>query len=156
MPEPKLTLLSSEWLTLEEAMRALGKSRKTIERLVASQELKSQLEERQGRKSERVYSAEDVERLKRQPATQALAPRQQVQLALPELGKEIGSAIRELADQPERVGITLKLWLSLEEATLYSGLAKRDVLKLARDGRIVARKSGGWKILRKSLEAFEG
>jgi hypothetical protein len=34
MPEKRAMLLSSEWLTLEETVKALGKSAKTVERLV--------------------------------------------------------------------------------------------------------------------------
>ena len=49
-----------------------------------------------------------------------------------------------------------KLWLSLSEAKAYSGLSRSDLLVLAHDGRVKARKSGGWKFLRKSLEEFEG
>jgi hypothetical protein len=71
-----------------------------------------------------------------------------------------------------------KLWMTLKEAVEYSGLARADLERLCRmadEGRgqvlaeavalergdlprhtLIVRKSNGWKILRKSLEAFEG
>jgi excisionase family DNA binding protein len=55
-----------------------------------------------------------------------------------------------------RVGVTEKLWLSLDEAAAYSGLSKADLYRLVQDGKLQGRKSPGWKIRRASLEAFEG
>jgi len=62
------------------------------------------------------------------------------------------------ADQIERVPIDKKLWLSLDEAAAYSGLARADLLQLCQmeTPPFVVRKSGGWKIRRASLEAFTG
>jgi hypothetical protein len=54
------------------------------------------------------------------------------------------------------VRLVEKLWLSLEESVAYSGLAGADLIRLAREGKISARKSAGWRFRRASLEAFEG
>jgi helix-turn-helix protein len=47
-----------------------------------------------------------------------------------------------------------KFLLSLEEATELSGMARVLVERLAREGKVRAIKSGGWKISRRSLEAY--
>lgn len=171
--------LPPEWLSIEEAKERLNRSARSVLRLVADGKLASKLEPRPGRKPERVFSAQQVAELARNHSSGAVAvrkapaprerryslpPAAQMHLALPQaLGEAIQSLASALAYQADsarelkdEIPAHQKLWLSLKEATLLSGLAQRDVLKLAQTGRIVARKSGGWKILRKSLEAFEG
>jgi hypothetical protein len=174
-----------EWLPLADAIRALNKSQTTIERLVAAEELRSKLEPRQGRKPERVYHAGDIERLMNNP-TLSHAQQKTMALALPDT---LSDSLRKLVDviaqqaserkteadrkaesEPKPlVSLSEKLWLTLEEGTAYSGLARADLLKLCQEAfqrqeaqesrppnALIVRKSGGWKILRKSLEAFEG
>jgi hypothetical protein len=169
-----------EWLPLSDATRALGKSQTTIERLVAAEELRSKLEPRPGRKPERVYHAGDIERLMNNPTLSHATQQKTMALALPDT---LSDSLRRLLDviaqqaaerkaeadrkaESERkpsVSISEKLWLTLGEAADYSGLARADLLKLCRTAdpnslapSLTVRKSGGWKILRKSLEAFEG
>jgi hypothetical protein len=65
-----------------------------------------------------------------------------------------------------------KLWMTLDEAVERSGLSRLDLLEVCKESlrreqpagqfptalkpQLIVRKSKGWKILRKSLEAFEG
>lgn len=154
------------------AMRELGKSDSTIERLVANGELGSRTVPRPGRRAERVYSSADIERLKEREEQRAqarppsaLAVRQPSESPQWQAVQAILDRIQQqqtrLLDAPAapakpQVEIKDKLWLSLDEAVAYSGLARRDLIQMCREGKVVARKSGGWKILRKSLEVFEG
>jgi hypothetical protein len=95
-----------------------------------------------------------------------------LELAIPNEGVTM---LRELverlaAPKVSPVSLTEKLWLSLDEAVQYSGLTRADLQETCQlafkvqaecqaqrlPGALIVRKSGGWKILRKSLEAFEG
>lgn len=160
MPEKKATLLPSEWLTLEEAVRILGKSAKTLERLVRSGALASKLEPRAGRKAERLYEAAGVQKLKQEPppraAPQALTVRPKAETALAVPQDFLRDALGQFVNHRDRVGIREKLWLSIEEAGLYSGLCRNHLLRLCREEKLVAVKSPGWRIRRASLEAFAG
>jgi hypothetical protein len=66
-----------------------------------------------------------------------------------------------------------KLWMTLKEAVEYSGLSRLDLLEVCKESlrrdrladqvsegrskpQLIVRKSNGWKILRRSLQAFEG
>lgn len=187
----EVLVIPAGYLGLATVMRDLGKSKATVDRLVAAGALGSTLVERKGRKDERVYLAEDVARLKREAEQRAAAKPPPSEVAvrkngatgmvsiLPELVgllRELASSQRKLAlPEPEQkppptVPVTQKLWLTLDEAVEYSGLARADLVNLCKlavlasqEGldphsaqRIVVRKSNGWKILRRSLEAFEG
>jgi hypothetical protein len=160
-----------EWLPLADATKALGKSQTTIERLVAAEELRSKLEPRPGRKPERVYHAGDIERLVNNPTLSHATQQKTMALALPDT---LSDSLRRLVDviaqqaderkadrkvEPEPkpyVPLSEKLWLTLAEAAEYSGLARADLKRLIEKEKLIARESRGWKILRKSLEAFEG
>jgi helix-turn-helix protein len=169
-----ISIVPPGYLTREQAMKTLEKSETSIERLVRTGELASKLFPAPGRRPVRYYTAESVEAFKaleerkraatppsvlrkreeakeeREPPPRSLA------LAVPD------SAVTFLREALERltalkpVAVTEKLWLSLDEAAELSGLARADLLRLVKAGTLIARKSGGWKILRKSLEAFEG
>jgi helix-turn-helix protein len=159
--QPKLTLLSNEWLTVEEASRAMGKSARTVERLAESGAIETKFQPVAGRKPVRLFRAGDVEQPKKvekkpKPAHALViehqpkpVPPPAQQLTLPALA-EMLFALRS------EVPLTEKLWLSLEEAQALSGLARNDLLRLCQEKKLTARKSGGWRILRRSLEAFEG
>jgi hypothetical protein len=164
--------LASGWLATEEVMRELGKARRTIQELAQQGRLKWRWSEREGMRPERVYRAEDVELLKSSARPKA-QPRQRPK-ALPAPAEATLALSADATDYLKRilerwsnappqlalplppVPLTEKLWLNLDEASEYSGLARADLERLCRNGTLVARKSGGWKILRKSLEAFEG
>lgn len=66
------TVLSDEWMDREEVIKLLGKSQSTIERLVASGDIKTTLKPVPHRKPLRLYWREDIERL-----TQEIARRDQ-------------------------------------------------------------------------------
>lgn len=155
--------IGAEWLTRPEALRALEKSQSTLERLVAAGDIQTKQQEVEGRKPMTLYQRGDVERI-------AAAPRRAVARIPNNVTPELVRALVERTAAPAAVPITEKLWLSLDEAVEYSGLARSDLAKLCQislreqaawraerlPGTLVVRKSGGWKILRRSLEEFEG
>ena len=159
-----MSVIEREWVALEEATKMLGKSAKTVERLVACGELRSKLEARDGRKPQRLYHAGHLQRIKEQaipaPAAEpkrALLPAKTTEIAIaPNFVTTLNDVMTKWLNRPESIGVREKLWLSLEEAQQYSGLSRNMLLDLCREGRVVACKSGGWRIRRASLEEFEG
>jgi hypothetical protein len=165
------------YLPLADVVRELGRSDSTIERKVASGELRWQWSKRSGKKPMKVYLAEDVERLKREEEGRKAA-RPPSAIAEPRPKPETDALLRamlaildrvtkppaQLAAPAPTVALKDKLWLSLDEAVAYSGLVREDLKKLCRAqfethneaNGLYVRKSGGWKILRESLEAFHG
>jgi hypothetical protein len=59
-------ILSSEWLTAEETLRALEIKERTLQEWAQKKRLRWKLHEAPGRRSARVYSAADVEKLSRE------------------------------------------------------------------------------------------
>jgi hypothetical protein len=155
---------AKEWLTVEEAAAALERSERSVQRLAQSGEVQFKVHE--GR---RLYRAADLHRAKSEgvPAARVdgpipiadQAPGKQLVLPSRILGitRKIATEVSaQLIAARQAVTAKERLWLSLDEAHDLSGLAKSDLAVLAREGKIVARKSGGWKFRRASLEAFEG
>jgi hypothetical protein len=60
----------------------------------------------------------------------------------------------ERAAQQQRAEERSRPWITLDEAVIAFGMARADLLALCRAGSLTARKAGGWRILRRSLEAF--
>lgn len=152
-----------DWLTMGETIAALGKSASTVERLVGSGRIKSQLEPRPGRKPERMYSAGDVERLKQQDDERSgnvsvpfrRAPQGPTQLAI---SADTVSSIREMLTEWKNPPKP-KLWLNLEEACAYSGLGVSALLAAVAEGKIAGGKygpHGALAVHRASLEEYRG
>jgi DNA-binding transcriptional MerR regulator len=178
MPELKPTLLSSEWMDAEETMRALGIKQRTLQEWTQHGFLKFKRQTREGKRPERMYDAGDVRRLQREgrPAIEktrndaetprkAAPPRPALVPIVPDKTVALFNQLLETWQQsltraiapppPAAVPVTQKLWLTITEACEY-GFARADLLQLIRSGKVKARKSGGWRIARKSLEAFKG
>jgi len=170
-------VLAGEWLTLAETMRLLEKSQSTVERMVTAGAIATKVEPRPHRKPERLYNAADVRRMAENERDLGRSLRLvkapvSTQLAIPaeaisslrdvtaEWGKGVTASLHEVMTEwqkgAKRPRLSEKLWLSLDEAVEYSGLSRADLLTLCQHDRLVARKSGGWKIQRQSLEAFDG
>lgn len=151
-------------------MQNLQKSETSIERLVRTKELESKLFPAPGRRPIRYYNAASVQAYKElEDRREAARPPSQLNwkakgepkeptalaLAVPEAA---ASTLRELLERwlsaKPAVPLTEKLWLSLDESVELSGLARTDLLSLIAQGALNARKSGGWKIRRESLQAF--
>ena len=150
-------MISSEWLSLAEALKRLGKSQSTLERLVLAGAIRSKLEPRPGRKPERLYTASDV-------AREAAAP-SRVVVPVPvtkptlQVGSEAISSFRDVMTEwlNRPVNITKKIWLTVNEARELTGFTRRDLGELVAAKELNARRSGRKLLIqRASLEAFEG
>jgi hypothetical protein len=166
------------FVTLEEACEILGKGHATVERYVATKKLEQRIVRVSGRRTFRAFpraaliALRDEEQRKKEarPPSQ-LVPRpafaltgaggflERIAAALvalvPILERKVEHEI-EHAAKPSPVRLPEKYWLSLGEAAELSGLAKSDLRRLAGEGKLVTRRSGGLKFRRESLEGFEG
>jgi predicted DNA-binding transcriptional regulator AlpA len=172
-------VLPAGFVTLSEACEILGRSDSTIERYVAQKKLEQRIIRQPGsRRTVRTYpkaalielrKAEERKKDVRPPSAVApkppavalalAAPVAATSQALEKVAAGIvgfTSAFDSFTQRKPSVPITEKLWLSLEEAEELSGLARATLLKLAQSGAVAALKSGGWRLQRKSLEAFNG
>ena len=154
-----------EWLTLGETIATLEKSASTIERAVAAGRIRSKLEPRPGRKPERMYNAGDLERIKdaeqernlrfpapyKKPEPKSAAMLMGLQ---PEMISSLRDVMMEWRNAP--IPVTVKLWLTIEEAAAYSGRSRSRLLQWCREGKVTAERDGGWRIHRASLEASAG
>jgi len=171
---PETDALQSKGLLRKpEALARLGIGEATLDRWASIKKIGSQLVPRPGKKAERCYSVDDVERelrvkearaAKRPPSAQPTngaggEGKPETALTLRGPGLNAGT-LREFMDEwldhRNDVPLNQKLWLSLEEAAAYSGLAQATLLKLSQTGDVRAVKSGGWKISRQSLETWSG
>jgi excisionase family DNA binding protein len=56
---------------------------------------------------------------------------------------------------PQTEAVRFKLFLTVREAALYSGLPRTTIRRLIRENVLPAAKAGGWRIKRKYLEQLE-
>jgi excisionase family DNA binding protein len=161
------TVLSDEWLSVQETISALGVSLRTVQKLAKNQQLRFKRQPRPGLGPERVYHAGDVDRLRQErpavekkPAspgrTVAVRPKAAVALRHPPV--EIEAA--RLAWERERwklESVREKLWLSPREIAKGWGLPSGSVIELCESGRLVGLRCGKtWRIRRDTLETFTG
>lgn len=154
----------SAWPTKQQAADAIGVSTKLVEQLATEGKLQTAKYRRpEGGPRLSVYHPADVERLRleRNPdappfvlppepdAPQAIA-RAQPQDLLQMLAAAITS---QKSEKPPAVRIAERLFLSIQEASDYSGLPQSHIRRLMKAGTLPAlRTGGGWRIKRADLE----
>lgn len=161
---PAVSTSVETWPTIDEAAVQLGISVRTIWRYAELKAIQLKKRKRAGKKPENVCNPRDLEKL--MPSDVHVMPAEAETKALTIRRNTAGGAkpwegaleriATILTKQNDTVAVSQKLWLTLDEAAEYSGLARADLLTLCREEKLTARKSGGWKIQRKSLEEFEG
>lgn len=155
-----LTTTIEQWPTIEEAAAQLQTSVRTLWRYKKEGAIQTRKRQRPGKKPENVCRPQDIARL--MPSDVHVMPASAagkeitIRRPAPKTWEGALERIATIMAVPASVAIGVKLWLSLDEAAAYSGLARADLLKLCQEEKLIARKSGGWKIQRKSLEEFEG
>lgn len=155
------------WLTKQEALSMLGKSERSLDRLVAAGKVQKQTRQRDGRTPEPLYNRADLERATaipafEMPATgnggQPLAPRDAqplTQRADPGMLALIASATRLLAASPRDPGVSAPLWCGIAEASQLTGLSERLLRRLIRTSQLPALRDGtAWKIRRFDLHSI--
>lgn len=164
--QPEVVRIPPGYCPLAEALKILPVNDSTIERMVRDGRLRSGRIARDRRKPQRVYLIEDLERqAKEKKARETLRPRDLAaprSSAKPDAIAALMALLERLLPQQQQLAAPAappaapRLWLSLDEAAEFSGLAKCDLLDLCQANVLIARKSGGWKIQRKSLREFAG
>ena len=152
MPDDPL----KDWLTKTEAAAFLRVSEKTVERLATKGDVRRTTRKRHGVRPLPVYNPDDLQKVKDSQTaqvqvvpqaeagqTQALAPR----VDLPSFLQSLVNG----ADVPLRD----KLFLSVKEATRFSGLPESTIRRLLRSGKLPGVKTGGWRIKRSDLEQVD-
>lgn len=175
--DPDLT----QWPSVEEAAAILQTSRRSIERKFERGELEIRKRTRPGKKPENVCNPADVEKLK--PAAYVIQKYQEdeAEAPTPRNAPPRGSTLDDFAlrlwEAIERARpaaiegkttiaplltvseLSLKLWLTVEEAASLSGYAESKLRAAIAAGAVNANRGGprrSWIIQRASLESFEG
>jgi hypothetical protein len=152
----------SAWLPKPEAARLLGIGERTLDRMVKLKAYPEvRMRPRDGRKPEPVVNPEDLK--------QMLAGRNITVVMPPESAASVALAARPVDDSSgiarmlkALAGVVLpsleaskdgeRLWLTLKQASQYSGLSMALLQRLCAAGRILAVKDNGWKIRRAGLD----
>lgn len=151
----------SHWLTKAQAAEIIGVSTKTIEALAKNRQLHQARLRRPGKPAIVVYHPDDVERVRRarnpdaepftlppEPPPTAIARRSDAPQALL-------SWLQGLHLQPGAVRVSERLFLTIPEASDYSGLPQTYLRRLLAEGKLKGLKTGaGWRIKRSDLEAL--
>jgi excisionase family DNA binding protein len=168
LKEAKATVLPAGWVTTEEVIKTLGIAQRTVQNWAKAGRLHFKMHTLPGRRAQRVYNSEDVERLKKEgpPRTPSgeVAPKA---AAAPKRGSQTIEALevfKLLVDEfraqraeeaAERERDHAAAWLTLSEAAAYLRLPKTYLHRAIIEERLLAVKAGGWRIRRKSLDEFQ-
>jgi excisionase family DNA binding protein len=160
------------WLTKQEAANAIGVSTKTVEKLAADGRLHQGKRAQLGRPPAAVYHPDDVETLRRErnpggapfllprlaETSQKLSPTSQmstVEAFIESFRTFISHSTQTSSNGSVPVRIPERVFLSLTEASAYSGLPRTHLRVLMRDGKLAAIRTGrGWRIRRIDLESL--
>lgn len=135
----------STWLTTSEACARLGISERTLDRKVAAHQIERRNRPAEGRRPIPVHNPEDIERLMtREPAVEIM------RAIAPSVGGEINVAANLTARLAPAVDQIVPLvvellesiprpprpWMTIGEASAYSGLPKAGLRRLVRTGAL--------------------
>lgn len=145
----------AQWKLKADAIRDLGLSERTIERLIQAGRIRTAQRRVPGRRPLTVLHPDDVEQIRREiiPAQPTGPPpvpaaRHSNGAPLPSLSFE---AFQALLRGPA-VPLHRKLYLTVAEAVAYSGLPKAVLLRWIHAGTLPAIRAGGYRIRRADLE----
>lgn len=142
-----------EWIPTAQAAMLIGKSARSLDRLVEGKELRSRLAN--GR---RLYAVSDLTRIRDARGVVA-APKPEPAPASPDLVLVLRDLLGEqqaARAERERARAESRLWLSLDEAAAYSGLERATLRRAIEEEKLTAIKGRAWSIRRASLEAYAG
>ena len=162
-PQPDL----SSWPSKPEAARLLGIGERTLDRQMARTGLPEvRMRPRDGRKPEPVCNPEHVQEILQRRNRTVLMPSQTASAAVavrpPDVSsagplseillRSFGATFQAVATAPRPADA---LWLTLKEASRYSGLSMALLQRLAATGRLGAIKDNGWKFRRAALDSLD-
>jgi excisionase family DNA binding protein len=151
----------SAWLSKRETAASLGMSERTLDRLVQSgrgPELRQR--QRPGRRPEPVYRPEDVERLAAAGAAVAIAPASAIgprEVAISRQSRHGGGSGGDIVGIVEQLAALARPaaprpWLTIAEASEYSGLSVALLRRLVRSGQLQAIRDGAVKVRRVDID----
>lgn len=167
-PQPEQILTSppdlSGWPSKLDAARLLGIGERTLDRQIArtgAPEIRMR-PRNNGRKPEPVCNPDDLERLvaeRKRAVPMPPAFASTVALANPvDDGPAIArviSAVARILGPPLEAIEARALFLTLKQASTYTGLSMALLARLAQQGAVDAIKDNGWKFRRAGLDALE-
>ena len=154
----------STWPSKPEAARLLGIGERTLDRRIArsgAPEVRMR-PRNNGRKPEPVCNPEDVQRLlayEKRPV--AMPPEVVRSVTLPAPVDDgaailrVVKAVCSILGPPLEAATSSPVYLTLHQASRYSGLSMALLVRLAQRGAVEAVKDNGWKIRRKSLDQLD-
>ena len=166
----------AHWLTVSEAAARLARSEKTILRMASAGQLQRRDRPRAGKKPEAVIHPADVERLEQamhaphvlpptaatgNQASTALAPNATTPVAQPP--HTTGVAIRTETPMPvdaliaslTRASGPPPLWLTIAQASEYSGLSQALLRRLIHTGALPSIRDRAVKVRRADLDSID-
>jgi hypothetical protein len=150
----------STWPSKFEAARLLGIGERTLDRQIkrtGAPEVRMRPRDG-GRKPEPVCNPDDVQRLISARNRAVAIPAETTSAVALRTGangaysEQLVRIFEALATIPQPGSGTSPLWMTLKQASRYSGLSMAMLLRLAATSRILALKDNGWKIWRGSLD----
>lgn len=155
-----------DWPTIEQAAGELKASIRTIWRHNERGVLEIRKRPIAGRKPVNVCNPHDLNKLKPPPYvvksdSAEFISSQEMMLPVSRVGDALERIVTIFQERQDAVTMALppsqKLWLTLGEARIYSGLGRKDLIELAASGKVQTRMSGNRRVFqRRSLEAFQG
>lgn len=163
MPSPATAPDTSSWPTLTQTAARLGTNERTVRRWIESKRLRAAIRPAVGRKPLTIIDPVDVERLR----VERLPPVVESIAALSILSDRLAGSSSQLEEfeyfarliakiQNARTPAVAAPFLTLQSAAEYSGLPKRLLAGLLRDGMLPGvRHAGEWYVKRADLDALE-
>ena len=157
------------WLTKLEALSLLGKSDRSLDRLVAARKVQRTTRPREGRSPEPLFSRADLERVtaveafevervgeaNRQNALAVRRPMEEPLLGARSLS-ELTALLSLVKSAPAPVPAAPTLWCTVDEASERTGLSAKLLRRFIRAGTLPALRDGReWKICRSDLHNIE-
>jgi excisionase family DNA binding protein len=144
----------SNWIPKADVANSLGVAERTIDRKIKKLRLRVAQRDVPGRRPIIVLHPDDAETLRAQtvPAVpmepdQSNGTEVAVRSALPPAARELVAAVLGTTPYPPR-----PLFLSLREASEYSGLPQAYLRRLIQQGELPAIASNGYRVSKKALE----
>ena len=146
-----------QWKTKAEAAQILGVSEKTVERMAERGELGKAERKIPGRRPLPVFDPDDIEKVQKQTLRPQplLVPAVTSSKAFGQLSahdaRSMAAAMLGTDLAFRRLSPVDKLYLTIPEASEYTGLTQTFLRRLIKSGKLTALKDRGWKIRREDL-----
>ena len=156
-PQPDYT----HWLTKQQVAQILAVSEKTVEKLAKDGKIEQRERKRAGKPPQSVFNPDDAERVRQErepqpsafvmPAGVAAPSPQSIEKAAPP-AEMMQLLVESLRPHQERVRLAEKLYLTIREASEYSGFTQAHLLRLVDASELKVVRDVSLKVKRADLE----